>query len=360
MEPKKKFYVVLLCLFLITVFSLFSFDLAAAKEKTAITIAAGRPGDVWYVLSHALAKFINERSDKLTANVIATAGVTDNTRLIMGKKEFRATHINVTMIPGHNVWGKGEYLPLKIGSLVHLASVWVTLDPKLRTFGDLKGKAIALPRKVEKGYAWIFADLLKQAGVWETVKPMHGGLKACLTALQDGAAHAGVMMFDYIYPNEFKLGSYLEELKARGTLYFIQQGNLQKNIEMIAKACRSEEFAGLDLPTLALIVPANALGPTQKEPMAVVSCPVYWSAGKEMPDDVVYEVTRIIFEAAKKGDFTPYHIMGKGITPEFLTTSFWATEKLCRENYHPGAVKFYDGVKMRLKSFGEEYIKYPK
>lgn len=360
MEFKKRVFVVLLCLLSAVGFTYFSADLAAAKEKKAITIAAGRPGDVWYVLSHALAKFINERSDKLTANVVATAGVTDNTRLIMGKKEFRATYINVTMIPGHNVWGKGEYLPLKIGSLVHLASVWVTLDPKIKTFEDLKGKAVALPRKVEKGYAWIFADLLKQAAVWETVKPMHGGLKACLTALQDGAAHAGVMMFDYIYPNEFKLGSYLEELKARGTLYFIQQGNLQKNIDMIAKACRSEEFAGLELPTLALIVPANALGPTQKEAMAVVSCPVYWSAGKEMPDDVVYEITRIIFDAAKRGDFAPYHIMGKGITPDFLTTSFWASEKLCRENYHPGAVKFYDDAKIRLKSFGEEYIKYPK
>lgn len=360
MRIKNRFLIIFLIFILLAWAECADNHLAMAKEKKAITITGGRPGDVWNVLSHALARFINERSDKLTANVVATAGVTDNTRLIMGKKEYRATHLNVTMIPGHNVWGKGEYLPLKIGSLVHLASVWVTLDPKLKTFEDLKGKAIALPRKVEKGYAWIFADLLKQAGVWESVKPMHGGLKACLTALQDGAAHAGVMMFDYIYPNEFKLGSYLEELKARGTLYFIQQGNLKKNIEMIAKACRSEEFAGLDLPTLALIVPANALGPTQKEPMAVVSCPVYWAAGKEMPEDVVYEITRIIFEAAKRGDFTPYHIMGKGITPDFLTTSFWATEKLCRENYHPGAVKFYDDAKIRLKSFGEEYIKYPK
>ena len=331
-------------------------DLGFAAEKKMITIAAGRPGDVWTVLSHALAKFINERSEMLKANVVATAGVTDNTRLIMGKKEFRETHLNVTMIPGHNVWGKGEYLPLKIGSLVHLASVWVTLDPKLKLLSDLKGKAVGLPRKVEKGYSWMFADLLAQAGVWDSVKPMHGGLKAVLTALQDGAAQAGVLMFDYIYPHEYKLGSSLEELKARGNLYFLQQGNLETNINMISKACRSKEFAELNLPTLALVIPAKALGPTQNEPMAVVSCPVYWSAGKEMPNEVVYEITRIIYDAAKKGDFAPYHFVGKGVTPDFLTTSFWETEK-CRENYHPGAVKFYDDVKIKLKSFGEEYSK---
>lgn len=358
---KNKCFVFFLASFLVMCASL-SMDpaSAAAKEKKSITIAAGRPGDVWYVLSHALATFINERSDKLKAEVVATAGVTDNTRLIMGKTEFRATHVNVTMIPGHNVWGKGEYFPLKIGSLVHLASVWITFDPKIKTFTDLKGKAVALPRKVEKGYSWIFADQLKQTGVWESVKPMHGGLSALVTALRDGAAHAGVMMFDFVYPNEFRLGSSLEELKARSTLHFIQQGNVDANIAMIAKACRSEEFAALNLPTLALVVPAKAMGPTQTEAMAVVSCPVYWSAGKEMPNDVVYEITKILYEASKKGDFAPYHTMGKGVTPDFLTTSFWETEKLCRENFHPGAVKFYDDVKIRLKSFGEEYAKYRK
>ena len=353
---KKSIIISLVCV-MIFVFGVQT-DLAISAEKRMITIAAGRPGDVWNVLSHALAKFINDRSETLRANVIATAGVADNTRLIMGKKEFRATHLNVTQIPAHSFWGKGEYLPLKIGSLVHLASVWVTLDPKLKSLSDLKGKAVGIPRKIEKGYTWIFADLLKQAGVWDDIKPMFGGLKAVMTGLQDGAAHAGVLMFDYIYPDEFRLGSSLEELKARGNMYFLQQGNVNTNISMIAKACRSKEYETLDLPTLALVVPAKALGPTQTEAMAVVSTPIFWSAGKEMPDEVVYEITRIIYEAAKKGEFTPYHLMGKGITPDFLTTSFWDTEKKCRENYHPGAVKFYDEVKLRLKSFGEGYSKY--
>lgn len=280
---KKKELAILLAFTMVMISLLTNTVPAIGKENKLISIAAGRPGDVWYVLSHALATFINERSDKLKADVVTTAGVADNTRLVMGKPEFRATHINVTMIPGYNFWGKGEYLPLKIGSLVHLASVWVTLDPSIKTLADLKGKAVGLPRKMEVGYAWIFADLLKQIGVWDTVKPMHGGLSAVLTSLRDGAAHAGVLMFDFAFPNEFRLGSSLEELKARGTLYFVQQGNIDTNINMIAKACRSEAFAGLNVPTLALVVPAKALGPTQNEAMAVVSCPVYWSAGRKCP-----------------------------------------------------------------------------
>lgn len=357
---KKKRLIILLAVFMMVFTGIITDVAPATKEKTSISIAAGRPGDAWYVLSHALTTFINERSDWLRADVVATAGVTDDTRLLMKKPEKRANHLNVTMIPGMKVWGEGKYIPLKIGSLLHLASAWVTLDPNFKTLADLKGKAVTLPRKVPKGYTWIFADLLKQAGVWDSIKPMHGGLGAGLIALRDGAAPAGLQMFSFVYPDGFGLGGKLEELQTRGTLYFLQQGNVEANIQAIAKACRSEEFADLDLPTMAIVVPAKALGPTQKEDMAVVSCPIFWAAGKEMPDNVVYEVTRILYEAAKNGDFVPFHMMGRGITPDFLTTSFWETEELCRKNYHPGALKFYDSIGVRLKSFGELHKKYLK
>lgn len=128
---------------------------------------------------------------------------------------------------------------------------------------------------------------------------------------------------------------------------------------MIEKACRSDEYEGLNLPNLANVVPARSLGPTQTEDMAVVSCPVFWAAGKEMPNDVVYEVTRILYGAAKNGDFDKYHMMGKGITPDFLTTSFW-NEQDARKNYHPGALRFYEDNGIRLKSFGALYQKYMK
>ncbi|MBW1994366.1 MAG: hypothetical protein JRI77_07920 [Deltaproteobacteria bacterium] len=327
---------------------------AAEKKETHITFAAGRPGDAWNVLSHALATFINKRSDWLRADVVATAGVSDDTRLVVSKKKKRSNHILVNMIPGWRYLGKNEYHSLKIGTLLHLSSVWVTLDPELKTLADLKGKSVTLPRKIPKTYAWIFADLLRQVGVWDTVTPLHGGLGAGLTALRDGAAHAGVQM------DTFLLGSKLEELQTRGTLYFLQQGDVKANIEAIAKACRTKEFEGQNLPTLASVVPANALGKTQTQDMAVVTCPIFWACSQDVSDDIVYEVTKILYQAAEAGDFANYHAMGKGITPEFLVSSFWATEKECRENYHPGALKYYDEIGVRLKSFGEYHKKYLK
>ena len=331
---------------------------SAAREITDITIASGRPGDAWNVVSHALAEFINKRSEWLRATVIATAGVSDDTRLVVAKKDKRPNTILVSMIPGWRDLGAGEYKAYKIGSLLHLSSVWVTLDSNLSSLEDLKGKTVTMPRKIPKNYVWIFAGLLRQAGVWETVTPVYGGLGSGLTALRDGAAQAGVQMYDFIYPDGYKLGSGLEELQTRGTLYFIQQGNVKANLQAIAKSVRSEDFEGMDLPTLASVVPAGSLGETQTEDMAVVTCPIFWAASKDVSDEIVYEFTRILYEAAKAGDFKDYHAVGKGITPDFLVSSFWETEKEARENYHPGALKFYDEVGAKMRSFSESYKKY--
>lgn len=321
------------------------------KEPYHVSFAAGRPGDTWYALSHALATFINERSDWLTADVVATAGVTDNTRLVMGDDKLKANHVNVTMLPGATVWGEGQYMPLQIGMLCMLNETFVTLDPKIKTLADMSGKTITIPRDVPYGYAFIFRNMLDLAGA-KNYKLIHGGTGDRLTALQDGAAAVGTLPFDFYYPNEYALSSQLMELSARGTLYYPNQGNIEENLDIIAKACVADPFVGeAALPPLGVVAPAGSIDKTQTEDMAYVTTPVYWSAGKEMPEDVVYEITRILYEAAKNGDFIPYHAMGKGITPEFLPMSFWEDEKEREAMFHPGALKFYKEVGAELKTF---------
>lgn len=354
---KKSLFACFAVLSLVCAVSMFSaFDALAAKKEKVI-FAAGRPDDAWYALSYGLSTMINERSQWLEAEVVATAGVADATRLAQRSPEKRANHVVISQTPGMEMWSVPEYVTKKIGSCLHLASVWVTLDPKIKTFKDLKGKSIAVSRKGPGFYVWVFADVLRQEGVWDSVKPMFGGTSASLTALQDGAADAGYIMFTYIYPDTYQLGPFLEQLQTRGTLHFIQQGDVERNIELIRKAGHAEEFKKAPLPTLALVVPPKALAENQTEPTVIVSSPIFWAAGTDMPVDTVYEITRIMYEAAEKGEFVNYHVMGKGITPEFLTTSFWANEEECRKNYHPGALKYYDERGIKLKSFGESYSK---
>lgn len=326
-------------------------DDGKGKKPVHISFAAGRPGDVWYVLSHALSTFINKRSSWLTADVVATAGVTDNTRLVMGDAKLRGTHVNVTMLPGATVWGEGKYMPLQIGMLAMLNETFVTLDPNIKTLADFSGKKVSLPRDVPQGYAFIFRNMLDLAGA-KNYSLMQGGIGARLTALRDGAAVAGVLPFDYYYPNQYALSSSLMELGARGTLYFPNQGNISKNLDIVGKACATDPFVGGSaLPKLGMVAPALSLGPTQSADMVYVSTPVYWSAGIEMPEDVVYEITRILYESAKSGDFKAYHAMGKGVTVDFLTMSFWEDNQKRKAMFHPGALKFYEKAGATLKTF---------
>ena len=337
-------------------FSGMFFEASAAKTEKVV-FAAGRPDDAWFALSHGLASMINERSEWLEAEVVATAGIGDATRLAQRSPEKRANHIIITMTPGMELWATPEYTTKKIGSMGMLSSALVTLDPAIKTWADLKGKTIALPRKVPQSYTYLYIDMLRQAGILDSVKLRHGGTSSCLTALQDGAADAGVIMVSYTFPDNAAPGQFLEQLQTRGTVYFPEQGNTEKNIQMMTEAGKQEEFKAAAVPALAMVAKPGSFGPSQTEPLTIMTPPVDWAAGTQVSDKVVYEITRIMYEAAEKGEFGQYHVIGKGMTPEFLVTSFWPTEEDFRKNYHSGALKYFDERGIKLKSVSETYKK---
>ena len=333
------------------------FSPVEAAKTDKVIFAAGRPDDAWFALSHGLATMINERSPWLEAEVIATAGIGDNTKLAQRDPAKRENHIVITMTPGMELWATPEYTTKKVASAGLLSSVLVTLDPKIKTLADLKGKTLALPRKVKQSYTHIYIDMLRQAGILDDVKLRHGGTSSCLTSLQDGAADAAAIMISYIFPKNAAPGQFLEQLQSRGDVFFLDQGQPDKIIEMMAKAGQQKEFDGAPVPALAMVADPGSFGKTQDKPVAVLTPPVDWAAGTQVPDKIIYEVVRIMYEAAEKGEFAQYHVIGKGITPEFIVTSFWPNEQECRKNYHTGALKYFDERGIKLKSVNEVYGK---
>jgi TRAP-type uncharacterized transport system substrate-binding protein len=81
-------------------------------------------------------------------------------------------------------------------------------------------------------------------------------------------------------------------------------------------------------------VPAGALGKKQPDPILMQSQVLAWYADLAMDENVVYEISRIMWENADK--FAEKHATGKGITKENIDMVPGLTE----QDMHPGALKF--------------------
>lgn len=81
-------------------------------------------------------------------------------------------------------------------------------------------------------------------------------------------------------------------------------------------------------------VPAGALGPKQPDPIVMQSQVIAWYADLDMPENVVYEISRIMWENAEQ--FAEKHVTGQGITKENIHMVPGLTE----QGMHPGALKF--------------------
>lgn len=349
-----------LLLSLVLVFSVFVMGCEESEEPAEdseeevyqVQLIGGRPDDPWNVLSHALGQFINTQSDNLEAEVIPSAGIGDNTRTAKETAEDRESSIVVTMIPGHEVWGEAEdYYPRKVASLSFLNDVWVTYDEDIETIEDFEGKNIALPRDVELSYTWIFDNWLQAAGV-EDYELMHGGIGARSSALMDGAVDIATIPMDFYFPDKYEMSSNMMELEGRDDIHLPNQGNVEQNLEWIEEAGQMEPFEDeYELPNLGMTMPPDAFDEgLPEEELVYIATPVYWAAGEEVPDDVIYEVTRIIHENIQDGQFEPHHAHAEGLTEEHMTTSFWTDEEEREEQYHPGALEYYEDQGMELQS----------
>ena len=108
--------------------------------------------------------------------------------------------------------------------------------------------------------------------------------------------------------------------------------------EEAAKAAR--ENTGY--PCYVARVPAGTYNPQQQEIFAQIQFLSWW-ADLEMDEDIVYEITKTIYENVDK--FADYHAEGKTMTQTSIAQI--GTEAM----FHPGAIKFYKekGVKVGLE-----------
>ena len=326
-----------ICLIAVLVLSLVG---ACAKpapeaEKIQIELTTGRPGDPWTVMTYALSSFINADSQVIKTSVLPTGGLGDSVKILIEEPERRSRSAAVPYLSGAYV-SKKEYgfYPLFIGLVNTYAYTWITYDKNIKTLEDFKGKVVAGP-KTAPGWWDSFIIPLKLAGVFDTITLTSSGAGGALTALTDGKADIAWTIVDSTYPNLAKPGSFIEQAAVKGPVYFPDWGKQRIEIDTVKE---------LGWPLKAVEIPPESLGPTQKHTVYCFGDPTWWGAGREMDDAIVYEITRILWDHAGKGDFAGFHWQGQGVVQESIPYCVWTTKEDIEEWYHPGALKFYREV----------------
>jgi TRAP-type uncharacterized transport system substrate-binding protein len=160
---------------------------ADKKPLTRKMILGGRLGDPWFVLSQALANFVNKQSDWLRLEVVATPGASAGAEI--ARKDYEK-YIFISPYYGMRFNPKDKRLDYYdkeriIGLCSANVHIWITYDKDLKTCQDIAGKKVLIGRP--GGARTVMEQkILEECGVLDKVKVMHGGFGAGRNALRDG------------------------------------------------------------------------------------------------------------------------------------------------------------------------------
>lgn len=311
---------------------------ASAAEKTKITLITGRPSDPWTVLTYALSQLINKNSTLIKSSVLTSGGTGDSRKILLAEPERRKNSTAISIIStAQGEKEKNGMSPLFIGMIAEVPYLWMTYDKNIKTLKDFEGKRIAGPRKTVYGWYEQFSIPLELAGVLDKVDMRSGGSKGAMNAIIDGTADIAWTMCDFIYPDTILKGSRIERAQVRGDVYFPDWGKDRIEIDTSNK---------IGFHVSSLTVPPKTLGPAQTSEIHILKDPMYWSAYKEMDNEIVYEIAKILYEQASKDAFKNFHNWGKGLSPKFVPHGPWTSKEDKEKWYHPGALKFYRDAKV--------------
>jgi TRAP transporter TAXI family solute receptor len=311
---------------------------ATVQKTHNIEIYSLSQGSSVYVLGVALADLINKHSPWLRATSIASRGNTANTKMLATDPKKRKNTIANINFPDHFLARMGrlpgmeglKYETSRVVTLICLIGLGpVTLDANIRNIRDFTGKRYAVGPKAVWGQSEKTKAIFKGAGVFDKVRFEHLDFVKAKDALVDGLIDGANMGTIYIGAGKWAPNPALQELLLSKDLHFVQWAQ-----EDVAEAARLLQVPQ-DLVIPDCVIQPGMVSPKQREPWSVNSSYMLWGADMEMPDEVVYEICRIIYEHST--EFGKYHITGRAVTKETISKS----ESHDQKWVHPGALKFY-------------------
>ena len=304
---------------------------AETKKPYKIEIYTYKVGTFTYAAGVALAELINKNSTWLKATALEAAGATVTSRIVATepamRKKVMGFMVRYEPEVGYPPFKK-SYSGIKDISVIgFVANGLVTLDSKIRTVHDLAGKKVGLGSSPSVARVDLPKAAIMKTGIKNIKFSEHGfvdGVRALADGLIDALLTGGFMV--NAKPVKFGPNPAMNELMTTKKVYFCSFDRA------LYDAARSELKSPNLFTNYSYVIPPGGYK-GQTEPYVTQGGAITWSCDRAMPDEVVYEITRVMAENA--GKFKDYHPLGRSITPQNMA-------KLTSEEVvHPGALKYY-------------------
>ena len=301
-----------------------------------------------YILGFGMCDLLNKYSSWVRGSVLESTGTPENIKIVgmsPGKRKRTFFTCSAEMFEkakrGEAPFNQGssKYKDLMImANQQELAVAIITLDPKLKTLADLKGKRVSTwPRGTTK-YDMTY-KLVGGAGkeVLDSIKWQYtgyAGYNDMILGKTDAALAFCPERGKEIYTTVPKL----KELMSKRDVYFVTATPAMRKLS----GKRYGEVYGATA-TLKKGVLGNGV---PRQDILCFNIVLGWAVYPDMPADVVYEILKVTTGHADS--LKTYHSAGKGWVPE----KFGAYPAPTKD-WHPGAVKFYEDHKI---PFGIKYF----
>jgi TRAP transporter TAXI family solute receptor len=233
--------------------------------------------------------------------------VTQVAAAINGKEYFKGR-------PAKNLFAVAKIVTLPVGFIVRK-------DSPIKSVADLKGKRLPVGWKAFQQGLILMKASLAAGGL--TLKDVRGvptiGLISAADDFKAGKIDAG-----YIAPTAPKLR---EVNVAVGGIRFLDNGHGPEQLKAV-QSIRKDLY-------IVQVKPAPHI-PGIVKPTYLVAFDNVIIAGRHVSDEVVYKVTKALYE--NKAELVKGHPMFRGFFPKR------AVKKFSVLKYHPGAIKFYKEV----------------
>ena len=294
---------------------------SGAPKARFLSIATGGTGGVYYPYGGGLAKVLNENVPGIRATAEVTAASVDNLKLIRDGRADIAFTLADTLADG--IAARGAFAggpPIPASSLAVLYSNYTQIvslaGSGLSTVGDLRGKVVSTGSP-GSGTELIAFRILKAAGMDSDrdVQRQGLGVSESADALKDGKIAAffwsGGLPSAAVQDLSHTPGIAIRMLPSADLLPSLQReyGDLYFRLEVPASA----------YPGIASGVP-------------VVGVANVLVVNRAMPDDLAYNVTRVLFE--QQAALAAIH-------PEARHLVLATAVKGSPAPFHPGALRYY-------------------